>query len=92
MCPSVGSGNSTTSRAWKPSAVSRNWWLRAKKGAKAPTAESIRQFCIDHIAHYKIPRYVVIIDDYPMTVTGKTRKVELRERGAVIVTSGNHGM
>ncbi len=66
-------------------------WLRIKEGAEDPTAESIRQFCSDQIAHYKIPRYVVIIDDYPMTVTGKIRKVELRERGAEILASRNQG-
>ena len=56
-------------------------WLRISDGAEEPTAESIREFCTGRIAHYKIPRYVVVTDDYPMTVTGKVRKVELRERG-----------
>lgn len=55
-------------------------WLRIKEGAEAPTAESIREFCAGRIAHYKIPRHVAVVDDYPMTVTGKVRKVELRER------------
>lgn len=55
-------------------------WIRIKAGAQAPTAESLREFCEGKIAHYKIPRYVKVIDEFPMTVTGKVRKVELREQ------------
>jgi len=39
----------------------------------------IREFCKGKIAHYKIPRYVKFVDEFPMTVTGKVRKVEMRE-------------
>ena len=46
------------------------------------TAESLRAFCAGQLAHYKIPRYVHIVDEFPMTVTGKVRKVEMRERSA----------
>jgi fatty-acyl-CoA synthase len=56
-------------------------WIRVRDGADAPTAESLRAFCAGRIAHHKIPRYVQVIDEFPMTVTGKIRKVELRERG-----------
>ncbi|MEZ0339270.1 AMP-binding protein [Mycobacterium sp. pV006] len=62
-------------------------WLRVRDGAPHPTAETIREFCTGRIAHYKIPRYVVVVDDYPMTVTGKVRKIELRERGRELATS-----
>jgi fatty-acyl-CoA synthase len=54
-------------------------WIRVRDGADAPTAESVRAFCAGRIAHHKIPRYVAVVDDFPMTVTGKVRKVELRE-------------
>ncbi|MBS9376066.1 MULTISPECIES: AMP-binding protein [Rhodococcus] len=54
-------------------------WLRIKDGARHPTASDIREFCTGKIAHYKIPRYVRVVDEFPMTVTGKIRKVELRE-------------
>ncbi len=54
-------------------------WIKIKPGAEAPTAESIRAFCTGRLAHYKIPRYVHITDEFPMTVTGKVRKVEMRE-------------
>jgi fatty-acyl-CoA synthase len=54
-------------------------WIRMKEGATALTAESVREFCTGKLAHYKIPRYVEIVDEFPMTVTGKIRKVEMRE-------------
>ena len=39
----------------------------------------VRAFCDGRLSHYKIPRYVVIVDEFPMTVTGKVRKVQMRE-------------
>jgi fatty-acyl-CoA synthase len=54
-------------------------WVRMKEGATPLTAESVRDFCAGKLAHYKIPRYVHIVDEFPMTVTGKIRKVEMRE-------------
>ncbi|MFD2417406.1 AMP-binding protein [Amycolatopsis pigmentata] len=55
-------------------------WVRMRDGAAPLTAESLREFCSGRLAHYKIPRYVHIVDEFPMTVTGKVRKVEMRER------------
>jgi fatty-acyl-CoA synthase len=43
------------------------------------TADDIREFCRGRIAHFKIPRYVKFSAEFPMTVTGKVRKVEMRE-------------
>jgi fatty-acyl-CoA synthase len=57
-------------------------WVRLREDAKELTAESLREFCTGKLAHYKIPRYVHIVDEFPMTVTGKVRKVEMRERSA----------
>lgn len=54
-------------------------WIRMKEGATPLTAEAVRAFCEGKLAHYKIPRYVHIVDEFPMTVTGKIRKVEMRE-------------
>ncbi|TQM64661.1 AMP-binding protein [Humibacillus xanthopallidus] len=54
-------------------------WIRMKEGAAPLTAESLREFCTGQLAHYKIPRYVEIVEEFPMTVTGKIRKVEMRE-------------
>ncbi len=60
-------------------------WVRLRPGAQALTAESLREFCRGQLAHYKIPRYVHIVDEFPMTVTGKVRKVEMRERAVEIL-------
>jgi fatty-acyl-CoA synthase len=54
-------------------------WVRLRDGAPALTADALREFCQGKLAHYKIPRYVKIVDGFPMTVTGKIRKVEMRE-------------
>ena len=43
------------------------------------TADELRAFCRGTIAHYKVPRYVKFVDEFPMTVTGKVRKFEMRE-------------
>ena len=60
-------------------------WVRLRPGAATLAAESLREFCRGQLAHYKIPRYVHIVDEFPMTVTGKVRKVEMRERSAEIL-------
>ncbi len=54
-------------------------WVRLREGAEPLTAESLREFCQGKLAHYKIPRYVKIVGEFPMTVTGKIRKVEMRQ-------------
>jgi fatty-acyl-CoA synthase len=55
-------------------------WVRLKPGAVL-TEEAVREFCRGRIAHYKVPRYVVFVDEYPTTVTGKVQKFKLRELG-----------
>ena len=60
-------------------------WIRLRPGATPITAESLREFCTGKLAHYKIPRYVHITDEFPMTVTGKVRKVEMREKSVEIL-------
>ena len=60
-------------------------WVRMRPGATPLTAEALREFCLGKLAHYKIPRYVYITDEFPMTVTGKVRKVEMRERSTEIL-------
>jgi fatty-acyl-CoA synthase len=49
------------------------------RGDAALDTESVRAFCQGRIAHYKIPRYVKVVDAYPMTVTGKVQKFKMRE-------------
>ncbi len=53
-------------------------WVRLKEGEKL-TLEELKAFCHGQIAPYKTPQYVRITDSFPMTVTGKIRKVEMRE-------------
>jgi len=60
-------------------------WVRLRAGAPALTAEALREFCTGQLAHYKIPRYVHVVGEFPMTVTGKVRKVEMRERAVEIL-------
>ena len=43
------------------------------------TEEDVRAFCSDKITHFKIPRHVRFVDEYPMTVTGKVQKFVMRE-------------
>jgi fatty-acyl-CoA synthase len=52
-------------------------WIQLKEGQKA-TEEQIREFCKGQISHFKIPRHIRFVDDFPMTVTGKIRKIEMR--------------
>jgi fatty-acyl-CoA synthase len=54
-------------------------WVRLREGAEPLTAEALKQFCAGKLAHYKVPRYVKVVDEFPMTVTGKIRKVEMRQ-------------
>jgi fatty-acyl-CoA synthase len=52
-------------------------WVRLKDGSDLD-AEALREFCQGKLAHYKIPRYVRVVAEFPMTVTGKVRKVQMR--------------
>ncbi len=53
-------------------------WVRLRAGATL-TPEALQAFCRDRIAHYKIPRHVRFVDEFPMTVTGKMQKYLMRE-------------
>ncbi|KRE96194.1 AMP-binding protein [Nocardioides sp. Soil774] len=54
-------------------------WLRMRPGTEPLDAAGVREFASGRLAHYKIPRYVMVVEEFPMTVTGKVRKVEMRE-------------
>jgi fatty-acyl-CoA synthase len=60
-------------------------WIRMREGAEPLTAEDVRAYCTDKLAHFKIPRYVRIVDAFPMTVTGKIRKVEMRDEAVKLL-------
>lgn len=54
-------------------------WLRMRPGTEPLDADGVRAYASGRLAHYKIPRYVMVVEEFPMTVTGKVRKVEMRE-------------
>ncbi|MBW0020158.1 MAG: AMP-binding protein [Mycobacterium sp.] len=56
--------------------------VKLRDAAPELTIERLREFCAGQIATFKIPRYLWIVDEFPMTVTGKVRKVEMRQRAA----------
>ena len=58
------------------------------EGAPEMTLETVREYCGGRIAHYKIPRYVQIRSSFPMTISGKIRKVEMRQE-AIRMVAGN---
>jgi len=62
-------------------------WVVMRPGVGALTAAGVRAFCEGRLAHYKIPRYVHVVDGFPMTVTGKIRKVEMRAAAAEILAA-----
>lgn len=89
-CNDSGTGSSRLGSKqivnWKPPSVSNLCaWIRMRAGAEALDAERVRAFATGKLAHYKIPRYVMVVDDFPMTVTGKIRKVQMREESARIL-------
>ena len=56
-------------------------WIKPNEGVTL-TEEELRDFCKERIAHYKIPKYWKFVSEFPMTISGKIRKVEMREIAA----------
>ncbi|MDD3354984.1 AMP-binding protein [Zoogloea sp.] len=54
-------------------------WIIVREGERL-SEEDVRAFCQGQIAHYKIPRYICFVDSFPMTVTGKIQKFQIREK------------
>jgi fatty-acyl-CoA synthase len=53
-------------------------WIQLRRGANLDQ-DAIRAFCKEHIAYFKVPRYIRLVEDFPMTVTGKVQKFRMRE-------------
>jgi fatty-acyl-CoA synthase len=53
-------------------------WVKLRPGTEL-TTEQVREYCVGKIAHYKVPRYVRVTQEFPMTVTGKVQKFKMRE-------------
>ncbi|WP_151084422.1 AMP-binding protein [Nocardioides cynanchi] len=68
-------------------------WIKLRAGAEPLDADAVRAYATGKLAHYKIPRYVLLVDEFPMTVTGKIRKVQMREETAARLglTGAGHG-
>ncbi|CAG7571990.1 fatty-acyl-CoA synthase [Barrientosiimonas humi] len=60
-------------------------WIIMRPGEQPLDAAAVKEFATGKLAHYKIPKYVHVTDEFPMTVTGKVRKVEMRERAGDIL-------
>jgi len=60
-------------------------WVKLREGSTKLTTEALREFCTGRLAHYKIPRYVRVVDEFPMTVTGKVRKIEMRSESVELL-------
>jgi fatty-acyl-CoA synthase len=54
-------------------------WIKLKKGEQA-TVEEIRDFCRGKIAYFKVPQFVRFVDSFPMTVSKKVQKFQIREQ------------
>jgi fatty-acyl-CoA synthase len=53
-------------------------WVKLREGATV-SEDDVKDYCRGKIAHYKVPRYVKFVDDFPMTVTGKIQKFKMRQ-------------
>jgi fatty-acyl-CoA synthase len=65
-------------------------WVRLRHGATF-TVDDVAEFCRGKIAHYKVPRYVHVTDEFPMTVTGKVQKYRMREISVELLASTRAG-
>jgi fatty-acyl-CoA synthase len=63
-------------------------WVRLREGTTL-TQEDVAAFCRGRIAHFKIPRYVHVADEFPMTVTGKVQKFRMREISVELLGLGD---
>lgn len=53
-------------------------WIKLKE-SESLNAEGVKAYCKDKITHFKVPRHIRIVEEYPMTVTGKIQKFKMRE-------------
>ena len=60
-------------------------WIRMRPGAEPLDADAVREFARGKLAHYKAPRYVLLVDEFPMTVTGKVRKIDMRQQSVTML-------
>ncbi len=59
-------------------------WIMMRDGAEPLTVEAVRAYCDGKLARFKIPRYVRVVTEFPMTITGKIRKIDMREQSVQV--------
>ena len=64
-------------------------WIQLHQGKQA-SEDEIRDYCKGNIAHFKVPKYIRFVDEFPMTVTGKVQKYRMRELTIQALASGKH--
>jgi fatty-acyl-CoA synthase len=62
-------------------------WIKLREGASVD-AQELRDYCRGKIAHYKVPRYIQFVTEFPMTVTGKAQKFRMREAAEATLSIG----
>ena len=63
-------------------------WILMRPGAAPLDQPAVAAFCEGHLSRHKVPRYVLVVDEFPMTVTGKVRKMDMRERTVTLLGLG----
>jgi fatty-acyl-CoA synthase len=63
-------------------------WVKVREGATL-SEDAVKEHCRGRIAHFKVPRYVTFVDDFPMTVTGKIQKYKMRETAIELLGLGD---
>jgi fatty-acyl-CoA synthase len=62
-------------------------WVIPKPG-RSVSLQSVREFCRDQLAHYKVPEFVFSVAEFPLTVTGKVQKFQMRAKSVEWVAQG----
>ncbi len=55
-------------------------WISVHSGSEPPPCQELQDYCRDKLAHYKIPKHIWLVDEFPLTVTGKIQKFKMREQ------------
>ena len=80
FCSAIPTSRQCNGSACRTKNMARNCVRKSSSSPGASAgAEEIQSFCKGQIAHYKIPRYIKFVDNFPMTVTGKVQKFLMRE-------------
>jgi fatty-acyl-CoA synthase len=59
-------------------------WVKMKQG-QCMTEQEVKDYCKGKIAHYKIPRYVMFVDEFPITISGKIQKFKMRDESIKVL-------